>query len=106
MCSSDLDRLEALCRAVVPALGDAPVVARQACFRPLTDDGLPLIGPVPGAPGAWVATGHSVWGMLNAPATGEAMAELLLDGTAKTVDLRRFDPARLEPLDPAAIESA
>lgn len=99
-------RLEALCRAVVPELGHAAVVARQACFRPLTDDGLPLIGPVPGAPGAYVATGHSVWGMLNAPATGEAMAELLLDGAAKTVDLRRFDPARLEPLDPEAISRA
>ena len=29
-----------------------------------------------------LATGHSVWGMLNAPATGEAMSELILDGAA------------------------
>jgi glycine/D-amino acid oxidase-like deaminating enzyme len=31
--------------------------------------------------------------MLNAPATGEAMAELILDGRARSVDLRAFDPA-------------
>lgn len=98
-------RLEALCRAVVPALAKAPIVAKQACFRPLTEDGLPLIGAVQDAPGAYVATGHSVWGMLNSPATGEAMAELLLDGVAKTVDLRRFDPGRLEPLDPKLLGS-
>jgi glycine/D-amino acid oxidase-like deaminating enzyme len=45
-----------------------------------------------------VATGHSVWGILNAPATGEAMAELIVDGAARTVDLSRFDPGRLDPL--------
>jgi glycine/D-amino acid oxidase-like deaminating enzyme len=44
---------------------------------------LPLIGAVPGIEGAYVATGHSVWGMLNAPATGEAMSELILDGAAR-----------------------
>jgi len=44
--------------------------------------------------------------MLNSPATGEAMAELLLDGAAKTVDLRRFDPGRLEPLNPKALMSS
>ncbi|HZQ00565.1 MAG TPA: FAD-dependent oxidoreductase [Reyranella sp.] len=87
------ERLEALCRALVPALADAPVVARQACFRPLTADGLPLMGAVPGAPGVFVATGHSVWGMLNAPASGEAMAELVLDGRAR-LDLRHFAPDR------------
>jgi glycine/D-amino acid oxidase-like deaminating enzyme len=59
---------------------------------------LPLIGPVPGIANAWVATGHSVWGMLNAPATGEAMAELILDGTNSHVPLRHFDPRRLEAL--------
>ena len=70
-------------------------IGPQACYRPVTQDGLPLLGPVPGVAGALVATGHSVWGILNAPASGEAMAELILEGTTRHVDLRRFDPARL-----------
>jgi len=48
-----------------------------------------------------VATGHSVWGMLNAPATGEAMADLILDGQAHAVDLAPFAPGRLPALGPA-----
>ena len=90
-------RLEALCRTISPVLAAAPIVARQACFRPVTEDGVPLIGRVPGVDGAYVATGHSVWGMLNAPATGEAMAELIVDGAARSVDLSPFDPGRLPP---------
>jgi glycine/D-amino acid oxidase-like deaminating enzyme len=82
------------------------LVARQACFRPLTEDGLPLMGALPGAPGAYIATGHSVWGILNAPASGEAMAELVLDGVARTVDLRPFRPDRLRPLDPKVLLSS
>ena len=78
-------------------LGAARVTGRQACYRPVTDDGLPLIGAVPGAIGAFVATGHGPWGMLNAPATGRALAELIVDGAASSVDLRPFDPARLVP---------
>ena len=44
-----------------------------------------VAGYRPGArrSGAYVATGHSVWGILNAPATGEAMAELIVDGSAR-----------------------
>jgi glycine/D-amino acid oxidase-like deaminating enzyme len=93
-------RLETMCRTISPALAAASIVARQACFRPVTEDGLPLIGGVPGVDGAYVATGHSVWGMLNAPATGEAMAELILDGQARHVDLAPFAPGRLRALDP------
>jgi glycine/D-amino acid oxidase-like deaminating enzyme len=85
-------RLEALCRNISPVLAAAPIKARQVCFRPVTEDGLPLIGAVPGVDGGFVATGHSVWGMLNAPATGEAMSELILDGAARHVDLT---PSRL-----------
>lgn len=98
-----IPRLERICRALSPLLADAEILAAQACFRPVTRDGLPLIGAVPGVPGAYVATGHSVWGILNAPATGEAMAELILDGAAASVDLSPFDPARLPPLDPARL---
>jgi glycine/D-amino acid oxidase-like deaminating enzyme len=96
-------RLEALCRNISPALAAAPIKARQACFRPVTEDGLPLIGAVPGIDRAYVATGHSVWGMLNAPATGEAMSELIMDGAARHVDLAPFAPGRLPPLDPARL---
>jgi glycine/D-amino acid oxidase-like deaminating enzyme len=91
-------RLEAMCRNLSPILAVAPIVARQACFRPVTEDGLPLIGEVPGVDGAYVATGHNVWGMLNAPATGEAMAELILDGAARHVDLTAFAPDRLRAI--------
>jgi glycine/D-amino acid oxidase-like deaminating enzyme len=80
---------------VSSVLAAAPIVQRQACYRPVADDGLPLIGPVPGVPGAYVATGHGPWGMLNAPATGVALAELITQGAATTVDLEPFDPARL-----------
>jgi glycine/D-amino acid oxidase-like deaminating enzyme len=100
-----IERLERICAAASPALASANIVARQACFRPIARDGLPLIGRVPGVEGAYIATGHSVWGMLNAPATGEAMTELVLDGAARTIDLAPFDPGRLRPLDPARLRS-
>jgi glycine/D-amino acid oxidase-like deaminating enzyme len=99
-------RLEAMCRTISPALAGAAIVARQACFRPVTEDGLPLIGAIPGVEGAYVASGHSVWGMLNAPATGEAMADLVLDGQARQVDLAPFEPARLRAFDPARLGRA
>jgi glycine/D-amino acid oxidase-like deaminating enzyme len=95
-----IDRLKALCGRISPVLANSRVLASQACYRPMTQDGLPLIGAIPGARGAYVATGHSVWGILNAPATAEAVAELILDGAAKTIDLSPFDPARLPALDP------
>jgi glycine/D-amino acid oxidase-like deaminating enzyme len=98
-----IDRLKALCDRMSPVLARAPVLASQACYRPVTADGLPLIGPVPGARGAYVATGHSVWGILNAPATAEAMAELILDGAPRRIDLSPFDPARLAALDPERV---
>jgi glycine/D-amino acid oxidase-like deaminating enzyme len=89
------ETLQAMTRRFAPGLADAEILASQACYRPVTQDGLPLMGPVPGIAGAYVSTGHSVWGMLNGPASGEAMAELIVDGASRRVDLRRFDPARL-----------
>lgn len=97
-------KLQALCERLSPAFRPERIIARQACFRPVTQDGLPLMGKL--SDGAYIATGHSVWGILNAPATGEAMAELIATGTATTTDLAPFDPARLRPLDPASIRIA
>ena len=95
-----IERLQDICRRVSPILAEAKIIARQACFRPVTQDGLPLIGPAPGQKGIYLVTGHGVWGILNAPATGEAVAELIADGAASTLDLSPFDPGRLASLDP------
>ena len=85
-----------ICAALSSRLEGAGIVRTQACYRPICADAMPLLGAVPGAPGAYVATGHNCWGMLNAPASGKAMAELLCDGASSSVDLSPFDPARLE----------
>jgi glycine/D-amino acid oxidase-like deaminating enzyme len=69
----------------------------QACYRPVTEDGLPFLGQVPDVTGAYIATGHSCWGILNAPASGLAMAELIVEGHAHSVDLTPFAPQRALP---------
>jgi glycine/D-amino acid oxidase-like deaminating enzyme len=92
-----LERLETFCGELSPVLRSSRIVARQACYRPVAQDGLPLIGKVPGVDGAYVATAHSVWGILNAPATGEAMADLIVEGRATKVDPSPYDPKRLRP---------
>ncbi len=97
--------LRAMVATFSPEMAAAPARAFQACYRPITGDGLPLIGQVAGIQGAHVATGHNVWGILNAPATGEAMAELLLEGEARQVDLAPFRPDRLAPAEPPVVRS-
>jgi glycine/D-amino acid oxidase-like deaminating enzyme len=89
-----IERLQRICERLSPRLNKRKVMAAQACFRPISRDGLPVIGRVPGVESVLVATGHSVWGMLNAPATGEAVAELILDGQARNIDLKPFAPGR------------
>lgn len=74
--------------------GGAILKAEQACFLPCTDDSAPVIGEIPGVKGCYVATGHNCWGILNGPATGAAVAELVMDGHATIVDLTKFSPAR------------
>ena len=86
-----IERLRAVCERLSSAFTQDRIIAKQACFRPITRDYVPLIGRVPRVEGAYVATGHNVWGILNAPATGEAMAELIVDGKAGTVNLTPFD---------------
>jgi hypothetical protein len=44
--------------------------------------------------GCYCATGHSCWGILNGPATGKALAELITDGEVSCLDLRPFAPMR------------
>jgi glycine/D-amino acid oxidase-like deaminating enzyme len=101
----EIDRLQVICERLSPKFRGDKIIARQACFRPLTQGRVPLIDKVPSVEGAYVATGHNVRGIFNALATGEARAELIVDGVARSTDLTPpFDPIGLRPLDPALLQ--
>ncbi|CAJ0834549.1 18004_t:CDS:2, partial [Entrophospora sp. SA101] len=75
-------------------LGCAPVIKEQCCYMPITDDDKPLIGKIPWLDGVYIATGHSVWGILNSSGTGKVIAEMILEGQAKFADVRALAPMR------------
>ena len=80
-------------RAVLPGCVDYRFRAARAALRPSTPDHLPLVGPVPGSRGAWLATGHHRSGILLGPLTGELLADRLLERRTPT-ELIALDPAR------------
>lgn len=79
--------------SVAPSLNRGKLAATWAGLRPGTDDGDAIIGRVPHLDNAWVATGHFRSGALLAPATAEALADAIVDGTTDAA-LAAFDPAR------------
>jgi D-hydroxyproline dehydrogenase subunit beta len=64
----------------VPGLAGVQVVASWSGVRPVTPDGYPLVGPVGGVDGLWVAAGHGPEGVLLAPSTARMVAEHLVGG--------------------------
>lgn len=62
-------------------------------MRPITPDGLPVLGQLPTTDNAFVATGHQMLGVTLGPSTGRALAQLILEGRSD-VDLGAFAPSR------------
>jgi glycine/D-amino acid oxidase-like deaminating enzyme len=52
----------------------------------MTPDHHPILGPVPEAPGFFLANGFSGHGVMHAPATGKILADLILRGTTDLID--------------------
>ncbi len=90
-------RIAAISAAARQSLADWPANPGNghawAGFRPVTPDGLPMIGRLPGFENLLVASGHAMLGVTLAPVTGEAIAEVLVND--KPIErLIPFDPAR------------
>jgi gamma-glutamylputrescine oxidase len=80
-------------------LGRRPQIThRWAGIFGLVLDFMPVVGEVPGRPGAWVAGGYSGHGNVLGLACGEIVANAVLGEPHPLLDL--FDPGRL--LDPTA----
>jgi len=72
-----------------PSLIRAKVRRTWAGLRPMTPDGLPIIGGEPTLRGLWYATGHGRNGILLAGITGVLLRQLL-DGETTAVELQAF----------------
>jgi glycine oxidase len=64
--------------SIVPALGTAPTEMQWAGLRPGSPEGIPYIGPVPGAEGVFLCTGHYRNGFVMAPASARLVVDLML----------------------------
>ena len=74
---------------MLPELDSHRLVLQTACMRPVTPDGFPIIGRVPGQEGMFIATGTGGQGIVLAPAIGKAISDLVTAGETE-IDIGRF----------------
>ncbi|MCG8588140.1 MAG: glycine oxidase ThiO [Proteobacteria bacterium] len=86
-----VEGLLASARRVLPTTASARFRGGFAGLRPASPDGLPLIGPVPGTEGLWLAAGHHRNGVLLSAVTAARVADGVL---GKDSDGGPFAPAR------------
>ncbi|WP_037236647.1 NAD(P)/FAD-dependent oxidoreductase [Rhodococcus wratislaviensis] len=80
-------------RKFIPGAGMEDVYDVWTGIRPLSHDGLPIVGASNEYDNVFLSTGHAMLGITLAPATGEALAELMTTGSGPEL-LRPFSPAR------------
>ena len=78
---------------VAPGLTDWEIHEMRVGLRPLSEDGLPVLGSVPGIEGVYLATGHGPTGLQLGPYSGKVTADLML-GRPSEIDLAPFGVSR------------
>jgi len=72
---------------VFPALEEASVEHTWVGLYEMTPDRHPVIGQAPGVDGFYLANGFSGHGFQHAPVVGKLLAEMIVEGEAKTMDI-------------------
>jgi sarcosine oxidase subunit beta len=91
-----------MARERVPCLARASI-DRERCWAGLYEmspDGHALLGRAPGIDNFFLVNGSSGHGVMHAPALGQLLAEILLDGAAHTLDVRALRPSRFAEDEP------
>ncbi len=86
----------------VPAMVDAGWRRSWAQVDGYTPDGHMVLGGAPTVEGLYIAAGMSGSGFKTGPAVGMCMAELVLEGESRTVDIEPFRLTRFDENDPIA----
>jgi glycine/D-amino acid oxidase-like deaminating enzyme len=78
---------------MLPSLADAQLTRQTACLRPVSSDGLLVLGEVPGWAGVYMATGAGRKGIILGPSMGRIIADLITKGVSD-IPVDAFDPGR------------
>ena len=86
----------------LPCLRDV-ALDRPACWAGLYEmspDHHVLLGRAPGVENLYLANGSSGHGVMHSPAIGQLLAEMILEGAARTLDIHPLRPSRFDEGDP------
>ena len=79
---------------MAPSLAEAELVQQTACLRPLSADGMPIMGAVPGWENLYLATGGGRKGILWSTGMAQGLADLMLEGSSDVPDLAALSLTR------------
>lgn len=77
-----------------PFLADAELVHQTACLRPWTEDGIPIVGQLPGWDNLYAVTGGGRKGILWSSGMCSGIADLILRGRSAVPGLEHLSIAR------------
>lgn len=89
----------------MPCLTQASI-DRKSCWGGLYEmspDKHALLGAAPGVENFYLANGSSGHGVMHAPALGQLLSEIMLDGRATTLDTHALRPSRFAEMQPNAV---
>ncbi len=79
---------------MAPSLSEAQLVQQTACLRPLSEDGLPIVGKAPGWENLFVGTGTGRKGILWSSGMSYGLCDLIVKGRSQVPGIEFLDPAR------------
>ncbi len=77
-----------------PAIQNGEVVEHTACLRPVTEDGIPIVGPMSDVEGLWALAGAGKKGVLLSLALAEMLADAIMGRSEGAVIPAPLSPAR------------
>ena len=79
---------------MAPSLSDAQLVQHTACLRPLSGDGIPIVGEAPGWTNLYLGTGAGRKGILWSTGMSFGLTDLILGRSSQVPGLEFLDPGR------------
>ncbi len=99
-----LNKIDNISKRLIPRLASCSIDKQNswAGLYEMSPDEHVLLGLAPGVENFYLANGSSGHGVMHSPAIGQLLAEIIIDGKAKTIDSHSLRPSRFiegEPID-------